>query len=155
MRSVSRWLAARARRTVADWRRMRLRRDPRLLEDGHEFKRRTEREGIPTHSVDSGTANHLPQPRGFPGQVPQQGRMGRGVASDSLIDQPEERPPLEPPGGARKVRESREVKRGEMKGEVQRPQPVRDARNQPPTGPQNSINLPHPAVQGEEVAQES
>src|SRR5947209_15404983 len=82
MRSVSRWLAARARRTVADWRRMRLRRDPRLLEDGHEFKRRTEREGIPTHSVDSGTANHLPQPRGFPGQVPQQGRMGRVIASE-------------------------------------------------------------------------
>src|SRR3989442_13225451 len=122
MRSVSRWLAARARRTVADWRRIRLRRAPRLFEDGHEFKRRTEREGIPTHSVDSGTANYLPQPRGFPGQVPQQGRMGRGIASDSLIDQPEERPPLESRAVARKVRERREVKRLEMKWEVQGPQ---------------------------------
>src|SRR2546422_1811275 len=121
MRSVSRWLAARARRTVADWRRMRLRRDPRLLEDGHEFKRRTEREGIPTHSVDSGTANHLPQPRGFPGQVPQQGRMGRVIASDSLIDQPEQRTPLEAGTVARKTRERPEGKRGEMKAAGQRP----------------------------------
>src|SRR2546428_6336310 len=111
MRSVSRWLAARARRTVTDWRRMRLRRDPRLLEDVHEFKRRTEREGIPTHSVDSGTANHLPQPRGLPGQVPQQGRMVRGRASDSLIDQPEERPPLESLAVDRKGRERSEDKR--------------------------------------------
>src|SRR5256712_12499436 len=107
MRSVSRWLAARARRTVADWRRMRLRRDPRLLEDGHEFKRRTEREGIPTHSVDSGTANHLPQPRGLPGQVPQQGRMGRGLASGSLIEPPGERPPLEARARPLKRREKR------------------------------------------------
>src|SRR3989442_12201347 len=121
MRSVSRWLAARARRTVTDWRRMRLRRDPRLLEDGHEFKRRTEREGIPTHSVDSGTANHLPQPRGLPGQVPQQGRMGRGIGSDTVIDQPEERPPFETRALARKGRGSREDKAVGMKGEVQRP----------------------------------
>src|SRR2546425_11365902 len=103
MRSVSRWLAARARRTVADWRRMRLRRDPRLLEDGHEFKRRTEREGIPTHSVDSGTANDLPQPRGFPGQVPQQGRMGREIASASVSYDSEVRPTLQDRHVARRV----------------------------------------------------
>src|SRR2546425_12124011 len=107
MRSVSRWLAARARRTVADWRRMRLRRDPRLLEAGHEFKGRTEREGKPTHSVDSGTANHLPQPRGLPGQVPQQGRMGRGVGRDSPIDQTQEGPPSEPRAVRLKVRAAR------------------------------------------------